>query len=458
MSLKSKCLNGLKIQFEKRKQPRTYFDTIRHGCTLHRARSSILVSFFTIIIVICLFLKWFSKKYIQTYDLVHTLDIPPSIDKYIKWHFTMRSCLVHNNCSTPPRIIVWRCPLDQNRNCSGLGDRFRGIQFSVLLAILTKSVFFMEWPLSPLKITDVVEPSLIDWTLPDSLNLQEHSWATVAHYRWPDMNWIRIPFGVGCSSSTAHCAKKFSKIPNVTDLDSSDLSTVFEKSHNIIIYTSATGQSTSNLMKNKKLSTRAPDLNPNSFGIMNLHKVLLRVLVKPSQLIFHELEKIGLSRSDLGNYLAAHVRTGADVSEYNLHRFVSLRDFELIARELLDCVERHGETAKMPLYFASDSAALKKKVVDEGKRRNFRILIGSKAAFHIARMDKISRNHSLAEVKMAFLNVFVEFFGISGGRRVVGNISGFSKMAFYCGSAKNYVQFTSSSKNSRPSCWTDLEI
>lgn len=454
MSISSRNLSCLKIRYQIRKYPRKLFSTLsRNGIIVRCTGSLISVPFLTFVILIYFFsLVWISTKSFPIQDFIHAASIPPSIQNYITWHCTMRSCLAHSNCSEPPRIIVWRCPFDRTSKCSGLGDRFRGIQFSVLLAILTESVFFMEWPSTPLKITDVVEPSMIDWTVPDSLNLNDENWGTVAHYRWPDLNWIRCPLGVNCSSFTDHSSKVFSKLSRATNMASSDLRVELRKSRNIIIYTSATGDSTTNLMKNKKLAIRAPDIDPDSFGTMNLYKVLLRVLVKPSKLIFHELGIIGLSRAVGRNYLAAHVRTGADIGERNLDRFLSLPKFDVIARELLDCVQDQGEMSKLPLYFASDSLALKRKVVDEGKIRNIQILTGFGSAFHIAKAFQTSRNHSKKDLKMSFLNVFVEFFGISGGVRVIGNRSGFSKMAFYCGSASDYVRFTSSSKNSLVSC------
>lgn len=394
----------------------------------------------------------FIKKGHRQFLDIGQQKLPPTIQEYVDWHARMYSCLSYKNCSEEPKILIWRCPFDLSNKCSGLGDRFRGIQFSVLLAILTKRVFFIEWPGEPYPFTDVVQPSVINWKVPRGINYK--NWGVVAHYRWPDLNWLSCPSEIKCSSFSTFQSKAFGVVTDATNMEKADLMGIFSEIPNLSIYTTATGDSTNKLFNNNYLVESKQDIIPSTVGIMNLYKVLLKILFRPSSGVWQKMKGYGLLRGIYSHYMAIHLRTGTDIGEQKLPRFRSFPNEELLVKQLFECLDKFSdsESLHLPIFLASDSATFKKKFMKEGRKRSIPVISNFISPIHISKLGKRERAPG-AESWKKFINLYVEFFGIANAVRIIGNRSGFSKMAYYTGNAKHYIRFTPSNISKTGDTW-----
>lgn len=372
------------------------------------------------------------------------------IQRYIAWHAQMSTCLRHRNCTEEPKILLWRCPFGHSNKCSGLGDRFRGIQFSILLAILTKRVFFMEWPLEPYPFSSVVQPSLIDWRLPKHIDYSK--WGVVAHYKWPHLNWLNCPPHVNCTSLSTLKSKTFGHLTEATDMENADLLQVFNSVPNLSIYTTATGDSTNKIFNNKVFAESTKSYHPLKIGIINVYKLLLRLLLKPSNGIVKRMKERGLLRGPYTEYMSIHLRTGADIGEKKLPRFMSFPDDKTLSNQVFQCLESMTKGKPLPIFLASDSRTFKKEFGMQGKARRISVTSNFVPPVHIAKLDKSSRKASKSTLEK-FMNLYLEFFGIAQATRIVGNRSGFSKMAYYTGYAKDYIRFTPSNISKAGDTW-----
>jgi hypothetical protein len=57
--------------------------------------------------------------------------------------------------------LVWHCP--ENRGCGGIGDRLSGIVQVLMMSMVTKRVFLVDWHGSGLSINKVLRPRFIAW-------------------------------------------------------------------------------------------------------------------------------------------------------------------------------------------------------------------------------------------------------------------------------------------------------
>jgi hypothetical protein len=64
--------------------------------------------------------------------------------------------------------LVWHCP--ENRGCGGIGDRLSGIVQALMMSMVTKRVFLVDWHGSSLSINKVLRPRFIAW---DSIPLPQ---------------------------------------------------------------------------------------------------------------------------------------------------------------------------------------------------------------------------------------------------------------------------------------------
>lgn len=126
--------------------------------------------------------------------------LPSSLKTYVEWHAKHRQCYEPDNsnsnsnsinsnnsssysnshshivelphCNPPVPVLVWKCP-HQNRTCAGLGDRVRGIQVTLLIAIAARRLFFIAMPDDPFPFAEVISPHSVNWTIPSGLNVPD---------------------------------------------------------------------------------------------------------------------------------------------------------------------------------------------------------------------------------------------------------------------------------------------
>lgn len=373
--------------------------------------------------------------------------LPHSAIWYIHWHAQMYTCMEAGNCSTYPNILVWRCLHGKSKTCAGIGDRLRGIQFSLLFSIITQRFFLIDWPNSPHNFSEAVIPALINWKVPNGLN--HENWQSLAHYKWPTLQWV-----VTCSSAS-HCSNVSHPASMASNLSTDDLNLTsaddlnsLNHFQNLTIFANSTFNSVSMLTKMEYLMVPFQDLDPNKIGLTKLLRTLLQIIIQPSPIVTARLKELKMFGVKKAPYLSAHIRTGVDFGERYHHRFKSLPNDSFIAQQLLECIVNICQGKNVPIFLASDSLSLKQKVLELGRRRQMLINTEFLPAIHVARL-----HHKISDKLRwdAFINIYVEFFGIAGANYIVGNMSGFSRMAYLAGNASEHIQFNPSSRV-QPKC------
>lgn len=378
-----------------------------------------------------------SAKYSSVMD--NNSDIlPHTIQKYVRWHSEMYKCIEAGNCTSYPNVLLWRCLDGQSTKCGGIGDRLRGIQFSFLLSIVTNRMFFIDWPNYPFDFTQAIIPYLINWKLPPRMDFE--NWAVLTHSKWPDLTLVRFPTTIERSNGSTRFLNDINKYPRNIDMRKANITSLLAGTANLTISTSSTLQSIARVVHNNALMTPFLDIHPRIYGMNNLYRKLLQPLFRPSNLVSNGMREetfIGIHKEP---YIAVHIRTGADVGESNHRRFQSHPNDTVMAKNLLDCIQRINDDKKWAVFFASDSISLKREVLEKSKIRNIRVLTKTIPADHFGRPRgpyKVSEYIRW----VAFVNVYVEFFGIAGAERIIGNESGFSRMAYFVGNASDYIRF-----------------
>lgn len=368
-----------------------------------------------------------------------TSIFPQSLTDYIKWHSHMRLCMSSDFCSKErPKIILWKCPNGTSIACAGVGDRFRALHFSLLLAIVSKRMLFIDWPDQPFPFELAVVPALIDWRLPSEI--ESRTWPIFSHDQWPLLE--------SNSTSKNHLKESGSQstllqvpeeIPTNTriDLSKACIQSELKTDPDFVLYSRATPTSTLKLARNNKTMKSFEDLQ--IVGGLFLQRSLLNALFSPSQFVKSEIEKhLYVLRQK--SYVSVHVRTGFDIGEIAHARFRNLpRKTECITKLAKSIFDQIYPVSKLhPIFITSDSTPLKKAIRIECEKRLIPVTYSSSPAFHVGRKWGFPKNLNGTEKWRAFLNVFVDFFGIAGGTEIFGNGSGFSYLAYIYGNATMY--------------------
>lgn len=368
---------------------------------------------------------------------------PQSLTDYIKWHSNMRSCMSSTSCVTKiPKIILWKCPDDTSYRCAGVGDRFRALHFSLLLAIVTKRMLFIDWPDQPFPFDLVVVPAAINWNLP--FKIETKTWPSFSHEQWPFLELNRhMENNLSDSEAEQTLPKLYEKIALDTPIDLSKKCVQQELKNvpDFVLYSRATPASTVKLSRNNRSMKEFKDLK--RVGALYLQRLLLNALFSPSLFVKSELHnRLGLLRQK--EYISIHVRTGLDIGENAHPRFRNLpQKNECVAKLVISIISKtHKASRRHPIFIASDSTPLKKVMRTECEKRSIPVFYSSSRAFHVGRKWGYRRNLNDTGMWVAFLNVFVDFFAIAGGTEIFGNGSGFSYLAYVYGNATRYSTMT----------------
>lgn len=364
--------------------------------------------------------------------------LPISIKEYVKWHSNTLSCLHRKHCSSnSQKVLVWGCPERLMYKCGGMGDRIRGIQFSLLLSIVTKRLLLIDWPEQPFPVTDAIEPSLINWTVP--LNFKYKDNVVLLHTAWPYVD-VRQPN----DPSKKYAYRNLSTLTlNSIDLRKEDFISALNEYDILSIWSSATLRSVTSFVETPLMHKLFQDLTPKHLSKIVIQKMLLQILFQPSISVQAKIENTLKKLPD--SYISVHARTGGDFGEHINPRFSNLKNTTRLAHQLLDCVDtiykNDSRFEARRVFLASDSISLKLTFIDIARKRNVMTVTEVIPAAHIGRKWGAPNmlRKSRTTLSTSFLNIFTEFFGIAYAEVVVGNESGFSRMAFFTGNSTEYV-------------------
>lgn len=381
-----------------------------------------------------------TQDYIENYIISGGYDSQSSLSQYILWHRSMLSCLQHVSCLKNPPILLWKCPHLDLQLCSGTGDRFRGIISMLAFAMLTKRLFLLDWPSHPVRFHHLIVPASIDWRVPQS----------VRHSHWPillDESFFKYGFFVwhnvsGDFLNNVELNTNDSSVMSNTSIYSPRFSKKLWPFLNQIPHLTVFSRAPTTrwILRDPEWKKKYPDLDATRLSERRIQRMLLQAMFKPSKVIEATLESLIYSNSKSG-YISIHARTGQDFGENNLKRFSKQLKNEEIAERLLSCASSQMGKTKLPIYFASDSVALKRAVVNISRLKQLEVYYSSIPGYHIVLgngMRSETRKDD-SDVVSGYIGIFVDFFGLAGGRKVISTKSEFSRLAYTYGNSSSLI-------------------
>lgn len=373
--------------------------------------------------------------------------IPRTFQRYIKWHAEMRNCLALSTCVQYPKILLWRCKDGLGSLCWGTGDRLRGISSSLVLAMMTNRLFLLEWPDQPFPFLEAVIPSQIDWTVPDVLNYS--TWPTSNDHKWPLFRWESCPLGYTCIGNTMNSSSLNNSKPMIhkhLNLSESETYGVLRTVPNFVLHSRSLNSFRNRLIARPEWTNVFEDFTMVHMSQFSVNRFLIKSLFQPSTRVLSILHDIIPDEARRQGYISIHVRTGEDVGEQSLQRFAGFqKDRNELGMRFLSCAFSSGLKKGGRIFLASDSWKLKSTIVNQALHNNISILFTEQSAKHVASFDVKHPSNKTKDIWnekeessewKIFLNIFVEFFGLAGGKMMIGNRSEFSRLAFLIGDAR----------------------
>eukprot|EP00177_Eucheuma_denticulatum_P008357 GFKZ01015205.1.p1 GENE.GFKZ01015205.1~~GFKZ01015205.1.p1 ORF type:complete len:513 (-),score=23.86 GFKZ01015205.1:116-1495(-) len=362
----------------------------------------------------------------------------PSLAAYLRAHHATYRCLENAACLTPPQnVLIWRCPSPDPLSCAGLGDRFRGILFSFLLAIATNRTFLLDWPAAPYPLHSALHPRHLNWFPPSELL------ASMRERPPPHLPWFLCQPPRECTEGghMPHTAHLPMPVPaggedkgGEVDLARADLPTVLAEFPVLTIATRLKLSALPLFLSNPHVTPRMPRMPATDSplfarSLLRLQRELFRVLFRPAPDLASQLEAKVFGAGV--PYVGIHARTGVDVGETRDPRFQYLAEKEnRTAKLLLRCARKVGAGGRV--YVASDSQRLKQQVREMGGGMGVEVRCLEDRALHFGIRSGV-REAKGTEGCDRFLSVFVDLMALAGGEGMVITGSGFANAAFLMG-------------------------
>lgn len=368
---------------------------------------------------------------------------PPKMLRYFKWHQVQMECIRNAACYRSKRstfrIMLWRCPMQRTSQCSGVGDRFRGIISSLVIAMLTNHVFLLQWPDHPYPFLTAVWPAAIDWRVPNHVARHTGNWPILIDSHYPSVRLFRRSFGELNKNNTPRAGQSsgmsgthFSgNVELKMRMDDSRTYKMIKNVKRLIIF--SRGTYSIRLIKRPEWSYGFYD-NARHSKNQNLpiHRFLLRALFKPSRATEGLIRSTISENASQHGYVSLHARTGKDVRETFFSRFRRLNRLSAtqLAQRFMYCLGQAGVERKY-VFVASDSNQFKKAFGFLSQYQNMTVMYTNMPAVHIGKRwvdnkrDAQKNNISF----QGFMNIFVDFFALSNGTSIISNRSEFSRLA-----------------------------
>lgn len=349
--------------------------------------------------------------------------LPSHLKSYIRWHKQQYHCLKTSECPRPA-LLIWRCKDNDPFICAGIGDRFRGIQFSFLLAVATRRLFLIDWPPHPFPLYEALLPVSLNWLSPIPLN---HS--------YPLLDWFACEKRKKCTEN-GHMPNPID-LPNVDhvsgdiDLSTDDVPSILKSYQNLVISTRFRPATMRLFQTNKFLNSVLPGVFEKG-ELIALQRLIIQSLFRPTRQVLQSLPK---QMNEQASFYGMHVRVGTDLGETKGPRFIFANNNErLVAKRLIDCLQVMYTDAKV-LFLASDSSEMRRLIVDIGRERGISVLVIEQKALHFG-LQKQMILFGNAMKYDSFLKVFVDMVGLSRAKAVIGTRSGFARSAILMGNSK----------------------
>lgn len=423
--------------------------------------------------------------------------LPPSLARYVRWHARARACLLSAGrdagCARVaagsdgararvPGALVWRCR--SRSTCAGFGDRLRGIDALLLMAVATRRLFFIDFrqgvnDVAP--VTLAVTPALIDWSLPPHLAHTDPASTTL-----PFLNWhnVHSPHALPAFPPRAPPFDPYVHAPRRAFGNASVVAVACNVGRNVFAAIRRTPYLTTELDLRSRTQTTtfiSSDLSPHTLPDLQLARAFAQILYTPSASVStraHALLNAVAPPPRPGSpappFAAVHVRTGAQLGEGDVGRFSTMRDAGVVRRALLACVhealancspvtgsaceKRDTDANPYPstrgMFITGDDPAVKYAVAEAARRDGFHPVVVAGPAAHVGLPPRSSAQTPAAprpaQACTDLLDVFVDLVVMSRAQLVVSTGSGFARAAYLWGNASSlHFAFT---KHGAPAC------
>lgn len=394
-------------------------------------------------------------------------DAPPRLLHYLMWHEKQMKCIRNYSCyehkKSTMKIVVWKCPLGRTSPCAGMGDRFRGIVSSLVLSMITGHVFLLDWPHKPYPFYHAVSPAAIDWRVPDFVLRDCEDWGILSLVSYPSLEWRKCPSHYHCTSQNLFQfsdlqesqKKRIQYFMNASDTRT--YSTLKNIQHFVVLSRSTYSHM---LIKRPEWTEKYGESRFLRTNVdLYLHRIFLRILFKPSPITQTVIEYVHRTTELREGYWSIHARTGQDVSENNLKRFHNMSTIDdqfALANRFMKCLLQLNEqsvhvngTHGFPIFFASDSIALKTALCEVAKDYGVQIIFVNSPAMHVGSkfMRRAKRWGTIGSLPingpswLSFINTYVEFFLLANGSVSLSNQSEFSRLAFVLSNGQIFRSF-----------------
>lgn len=374
--------------------------------------------------------------------------VPETIRRYVDWHRTQRACLLNPLlCKSPyrrPSVLIWRCPNRDVYICAGIGDRVRGMQVALMVAILTQRMFFIQWPSEEYQLIDAMSPNIIDWRIPPPIKY------SMSKLSWPMLNWFICNY----PQRRTRCVPPRFLVPMPQFLPNinSSLPTLNAFTDDIVqrlsifkdVYLACRlPVSVINaFLSNPYISPVVPDLVPQKVSSILLQRLLTGILFRPS--VATATVIADTMTSDFlhaKGYIGIHGRTGVEFHE-NGERFdFYRRNMAGAVKHLLTCVEAVAKHSTQKVFLSSDSVTLKREFASRARSQNFDVKFIDAPAFHFGLddSDKMLVHQGRHVRYKAFIDIFADVFMLSNATQIITTGSGFAHLAFWLGNASKMI-------------------
>ncbi len=287
------------------------------------------------------------------------------------------------------RVLVWKCL--KGEFCGGLGDRLRGITFTLALAMFTGRKLFINWERDT--TLQYLEPNLIDWHISTS-EFQNRS--------------TSIYNSVGGHINEADWQKFLQQIrgdiPHIVIGTNRVLTKLFKKA-------------SKNLFKNAYI--HAGFNNISHYEINSLIGFTFRYLFKVDPMIIEEVESaMRVLQINKAPFLGLHLRTGFVGSSTRDDNFSKLIKDTSKWMEAFECAVHQADTHignNSLIFFATDSNVAKEMAISKFGLR-----------FRSLDMELLHIDYSKDELDKGIINMLVEMLILSQSYVHIRGLSGFS--------------------------------
>lgn len=335
------------------------------------------------------------------------------------------------------KIMMWRC--EKEEGCRGIGDRFRGMIYTLSLCMVTSHVFLLQWPSKPFPFLHAVSPSALDWRVPPHVLRDTENWAIARTYGVGIVSWLKCPEKFICIHRNKYIQQPKSRNETVLPItmlwERNDSYKLLSQPGLGNVQISSVYDLSKKMYARHEWARHTNNTNAviDSSYIFHMDRHLLRCLIRPSPVTRHILRHLIHPEALRKGYLTVHARTGLESGEGSTERFYSMvyLNTTILAKRFMACFS--AERGQY-ISFVSDSRPLKSAFVKLATERGFNVMVSGVSATHVG-LRQGYNNYSTNVLDMIkderwqkFLNVFVEFFAIANSTKVVCNKSEFSRL------------------------------